>query len=79
MLKIEKGTREDERKYTLCLTYYPSFQHGDELTDAKSEKKLTYKDIEPPPGWAWEDDKGWDIDKQRAVDDNGTVIMIYHT
>ena len=75
--KNEKDTKEDERKYTLYLTYYSSLQHNDELTDAKSKKKLTYKDIEAPPGWKWEDD--WNVDKQRAVDDKGTVITIYCT
>ena len=52
-------------------------QHGDELTDAKSKKKLTYKDIEPPPDWEWKDE--WHIDNQLAVDDNSTVIIIYHS
>ena len=41
------------------------------------KKKLTYKDIKLPPDWEWKDE--WHIDKQLAVDDNGTVIIIYHS
>ena len=53
----------------MCQTNDPVKEY-----DGKDEKELTRDEIKCPDGWLWKAD--WQIDIDRAVDEEGTCIHL---
>lgn len=51
-------------------------QFGEVLSDENNKPIKAQHDIILPKGWEWFDDNDWDVDSDRAVDNDGWYIYL---